>query len=119
GLKSGQAFGSLGHNELRKNLPAQLNNPAPLDRHGETTFSIDKANDSSDCFQPFLLIVRTQHVVTTFSVGSVGFSDFPANSRILSPLLLTSRATKRYLRTVIVTAAVYRSFGCELRGLLP
>ena len=23
----------------------------------------------------------------------------------------------RYLRTVIVTAAVYRSFGCELRGL--
>src|SRR5262245_8132657 len=49
-LKSGQAFGSLGHNELRKNLPAQLNNPAPLDRHGETTFSIDKANDPSDCF---------------------------------------------------------------------
>jgi hypothetical protein len=25
----------------------------------------------------------------------------------------------RYLRTVIVTAAVYRGFGCELRALRP
>src|SRR5205085_6147460 len=81
----------------------------------EAAFSVYKTNNPAVKDQSFLLIVRTQHIVTILSGGSVGYSEFPANGRMHSSPLLTSGATKGYLRTVIVTAAVYRSFGCELR----
>ena len=86
---------------------------------GEAPFSVHKPNDLTKLNQSFLLIVRTQHIVTTFRFSSVGYTGFPAYGRMLTSPLLTSRATKCYLRTVIVTAAVYRSFGCELHGVTP
>src|SRR5438552_3949778 len=48
-LESGQAFGSLGHNELREHLPAKFHHSAVLNRDGEAPFSIDEANNPSDC----------------------------------------------------------------------
>jgi hypothetical protein len=58
--------------------------------------------------QSFLLIVRTRRIVTA-DCSSAGCSEFPAYSQIL----LRQRS---YLRTVIVTAAVYRGF---ISGLAP
>src|SRR5919198_3155806 len=47
----------------------------------------------------------------------VGFSGFPAYSRMLSVALLPHRATNVcHLRTVIVTAAVYRGLASVLRA---
>ena len=62
----------------------------------------------------FLLIVCTGRIITAESCpktahrSSAGYSEFPAYSQILLRL-------KVNLRTVIVTAAVYRGFGRELR----
>jgi|SRR5579884_1359820 len=68
------------------------------------------SGDSARIAQPFLLIVRTRRVVTVDgSTSSAGFTEFPAYSQIL----LRQRS---YLRTVIVTAAVYRGF---ISGLAP
>ena len=45
-----------------------------------------------------------------------GYSGVPAFSRVHEPLVAQRWAVLRnYLRTVIVTAAVYRGFGRELR----
>ena len=44
--------------------------------------------------------------------SSVGYSDFPAYSQVLLRLRVSD--TNVNLRTVIVTAAVYRGFGREL-----
>src|SRR5260370_39136344 len=82
-LESGQTFGSLSHYEFRKHLPAKLHHSTALNRDGKATFSVDKSNDPSDCFQPFLLIICTHHVVTAFfKTSSVGFSDFPAYGQV-------------------------------------
>ena len=74
------------------------------------------------CYQSFLLIICTRHVVTrTASYGtaeavpfqsvsrSAGYSDLPAYSQILLRLANTN------LRTVIVTAAVHWGFSSKLR----
>ena len=58
--------------------------------------------------RPFLLIVCTRGIFTAArAASSPRYSDFPANSRILL-------RREIHLRTVIVTAAVYRGFGSEL-----
>src|SRR5580704_18269006 len=69
------------------------------------------SEDSAHAEQPFLLIVRTRRIVTARKRSSAGFSGFPAYSQILLRQLLS------YLRTVIVTAAVYRGFISELAPL--
>ena len=57
-----------------------------LHRDREASFSVDVSRDVA--VQPFLLIVRTRHVVTTVNVrsdvtmSSAGFSEFPAYGRI-------------------------------------
>ena len=57
--------------------------------------------------EPFLLIVRTRHIVTVppaaSGTSSAGFSEFPAYSRVLQ------------LPRLIVTAAVYRGLASVLR----
>ncbi len=40
------------------------------------------SEDSAHAEQPFLLIVRTRRIVTA-RCSSAGFSDIPANSRVL------------------------------------
>src|SRR5436853_5131271 len=62
---------------------------------------------SEDPLPGFLLIVRTGRIVTaSCEASSAGYSEFPAYSQVL----------KRPLKsTVIVTAAVYRGLGSELR----
>jgi hypothetical protein len=61
--------------------------------------------------RPFLLIVRTGHIVTlpfvSDGMSSAGYSDVPAYSRVLQ------------LPRSIVTAAVYRGLASALRGEAP
>src|SRR5690348_11622 len=54
--------------------------------------SVSEDSEGEDRLRPFLLIVRTHHVVTA-GRGSVGYSEFPAYGRILSLPSLTDRAT--------------------------
>jgi hypothetical protein len=84
----------------------------------EASFSVYKTNNPAFLPQPFLLVFRTVRIVTAHhrSVGRVpdGYSGFPAYSRMQSTLLPVWWATI-YLRTVIVTAAVYRGLASVLR----
>ena len=84
----------------------------------EATFSVYKTNNPAFLPQPFLLVFRTVRIVTAHhrSVRQVpdGYSGFPAYSRMQSTLLPVWWATI-YLRTVIVTAAVYRGLASVLR----
>ena len=65
---------------------------------GEAAFSVYKTNYPVGCEQPFLLVFRTDRIVTahTSRVGRVpvGYSGFPAYSRIQPVTLLSRRATK-------------------------
>jgi hypothetical protein len=85
---------------------------------GEASFSVYKTNNPAKPNQPFLLVFCTDRIVTahSLSLGRVpdGYSGFPAYSRMLTVTLLLRRATI-YLRTVIVTAAVYRGLVSVLR----
>ena len=66
---------------------------------------------SHHAMRSFLLIICTPSIVTAdCSASSWRFSDVPAYGQIL----LRQRS---HLRTVIVTAAVYRGFGSVLRPL--
>ena len=128
-LERGNARGALYYHELRLHLPAQRFRVA-LDRHGEAAFTIDEPDNPSCDSQSFLLIIRTRHVVTIVNVpsdvmmSSAGFSDVPAYGRLHQTESLPLGATKSpipewkrtcHLRTVIVTAAVYRGLASRLR----
>src|SRR6266550_1110466 len=65
--------------------------------------------------ESFLLIVRTRRIFTAvYTASSAGFSEFPAYSQMhTAPLPVRGAAI--YLRTVIVTAAVYRGLDSRLR----
>ena len=65
--------------------------------------------------ESFLLIVRTRRIFTAvMSASSAGFSEFPAYGQMRTASLPT-RGAAIYLRTVIVTAAVYRGLDSKLR----
>jgi hypothetical protein len=123
-LEAMPATRSLGHDEPVEQLMAASIAPSlsPIglldEADGEATFSVDEADYPIRRDRPFLLIFRTDRIVTvhTLRVGLVpdGSSGFPAYSRMLSVTLLSHRATI-YLRTVIVTAAVYRGLASVLR----
>ena len=92
----------------------------PNEPDGEAPFSVYKTNNpATQLDQPFLLIVRTRHVVTMVNVrsdgtmSSAGYSEFPAYSQMRT-VLLPARGAAIYLRTVIVTAAVYRGLDSKL-----
>lgn len=93
----------------------------PNESDREASFSVyETSYPATELGQPFLLIVRTRHVVTTVNVrsdgtvSSAGYSEFPAYSQMRT-VLLPARGAAMYLRTVIVTAAVYWGFNSKLR----
>ncbi len=122
---------SLNHGEARLDLPAETTRAIPEDRHAEASFAVDEADDPLLETWPFLLIVRTGRIVTGHrhtvltgcdnEPGNAGYSGFPAFSQLhfsgslLEGAVPGARPGCRYLRTVIVTAAVYRGLGSELR----
>ena len=85
---------------------------------GEATLSVYKANNPAKLDQSFLLISCTRHIVTVpptwDGTRSAGFSGVPAYGQMLTAWLPMRRAAI-YLRTVIVTAAVYRGLASLLR----
>ena len=65
--------------------------------------------------ESFLLIVRTRRIFTAAdTASSAGFSEFPAYGQMRTASL-PMRGAAIYLRTVIVTAAVYRGLDSKLR----
>jgi hypothetical protein len=65
--------------------------------------------------ESFLLIVRTRRIFTAvLPASSAGFSEFPAYGQMRTASL-PMRGAAFYLRTVIVTAAVYRGLDSKLR----
>src|SRR5215831_13947290 len=84
---------SLSHDELWLNLPTQARRDVPEKRNAETALAVDEPDDPLLESWPFLLIVRTERVVTRHTAtldvwsdiaGSVGFSEFPAYSQLLT-----------------------------------
>ena len=71
-VQTGDAFSTLRDRELVRHLIAGLVafSPFPVwlpdKADGEAAFSVYKTNNPAQKDQPFLLIVRTQHIVTTF-----------------------------------------------------
>jgi hypothetical protein len=126
-LERGRTRYTLSHdkpmNHLVAGLVADPSSPVGLtdEADGEATFSVYETDDPAvKLDQPFLLIARTVQIFTARThenkVRRVpdGYSGFPAYSRMLTTLLPMRRAAF-YLRTVIVTAAVYRGLVSELR----
>ena len=124
---------SLHDVERRSHLPFESHLVTSVDGAAEAAFSIHEAHDPSDGRESFLLVFRTCRVVTARHNRSVttGYDiagrvaqdapGFPAYSR-----LRTARSPARgaappaclgasYLRTVIVTAAVYWRLDSGLR----
>jgi hypothetical protein len=77
--------------ELRNELETSPRRGVPLDGDVKRALTVDEAGEVS--IQPFLLIVRTDRIVTahadppyeggvTAQASTVGYSEFPANSRI-------------------------------------
>jgi hypothetical protein len=138
-VKTGHALLALRHRKLVSHLEtgsvAASARPAwlPNETDREAPFSVYETNHpTTKLDQSFLLIFRTRHVVTIVNVlsdgirGSARYTGFPAYSQMrTAPLLVRGAAIKppgitspfrpRYLRTVIVTAAVYRGLDSKLR----
>src|SRR5207253_10192629 len=55
---------SLDHRELGLDLPAETTRWVPEDRNAEATFAVDEADDPLLESWPFLLIGRTERIVT-------------------------------------------------------
>jgi hypothetical protein len=118
--------------ERRPYLPAQSHLVIAIDGAAETAFPINEPNDPSSGREPFLLVFRTSHIVTAVhhstllrapdTTSSGGSSGFPAYSRLrTAPSPMRGAAPSAclrasYLRTVIVTAAVYRRLDSKLRS---
>ena len=58
------APGSLNHAEVRLCLPAETTTAIPEDRNTEAAFAVDEADDPLLESWPFLLIGRTDRIVT-------------------------------------------------------
>ena len=136
-VEARNAARALRDDELMRDLPAGLvgapSSSADLANEAdrEASFSVYKTNNPAIPDQSFLLIFRiTRHVVTVDITpdvtSSAGYPGFPAYSQMHSAPLPTRGAANclkgisypfrpRYLRTVIVTAAVYRGLGSRLR----
>ena len=98
-------------------LRARSNN-----RDREASFSVDVTRDVA--IQPFLLIVRTRHVVTTvkrpvgrLTMSSAGFSEFPAFGQIYRQQWSTvSRRSEPSSRTALMGAGALRGVVSSTRG---
>jgi hypothetical protein len=122
------AFLALCHHELVRYLVASsvASSPRPVclpnEADREASFSVYKADHpATELDQSFLLIVRiTRHVVTIVdaqsddTISSAGYPGFPAYGQMRT-MPLPAWGAAFYLRTVIVTAAVYRGLDSRLR----
>ena len=81
----------LDDRELRLDLPAEPRAALPKDRHRKAAFAVNEPDHPLLEAWPFLLIVRTGHIVTSTpptvcrrsdSFGSAGYSGFPAYSQL-------------------------------------
>jgi len=94
--------------ELGNELKPDTTRRVSLHRDREASFSVDVPRDVA--VQPFLLIVRTRHVVTIVNVrsdvptmSSAGFSEFPAYSQIYRQQGFTvSRRSEPSSRTALM-----------------
>jgi hypothetical protein len=84
---------SLRNNELRLDLPAESRRSVTEDRNTEAALAVYEPDDPLLVSWPFLLIARTERIVTGTSImlvawsdktGSVGYSGFPAYSQLHS-----------------------------------
>src|SRR5262249_23629968 len=132
------ATGALRHDEVMRDLVSGLVASSayavwlPHKPDREASFSVYKTdNPATELDQPFLLVFRTRHVVTLNvasdvfeQCGILGFSSiWPDAHRIVTDAggneMPETAAHCLYqachLRTVIVTAAVYRGLASRLR----
>ena len=74
---------SLNHREGRLDLPTKPRGLVPEDRNTEATFAVDEADDPLRETWPFLLIVRTERIVTFHvSIETLGCDvSVPSDSR--------------------------------------
>ena len=93
--------------KLRNQLKPDATGRVALHRDREASFSVDVTRDVA--IQPFLLIVRTRHVVTIVNVrsdvtmSSAGYSEFPAYSQIYRQQWSTvSRRSEPSSRTALM-----------------
>ena len=126
-LESPQALLALDNNEPRLHLPSQTHVAVLLDGTAEAAFAVDEADDPLLDSWPFLLIARTRRIVTEHAFYHT--RSVPRDARVFQHLAsctldVTAKRgsveapcleTSVHLRTVIVTAAVYRGLGSELR----
>ena len=120
----------LTHRELVLDLPAEPAARVAYYRDRETALAVDEADSPLLDPWPFLLIVRTGRILTLHrstllkrcdSEGvppdTRSFQQIASCTRRVAAPRGSPRARPRisYLRTVIVTAAVYRGLGSELR----
>src|SRR5271165_1261587 len=118
------ALGALRDGELVSHLIAGSVAFPPCPRwlpdkaDGEAALSVYETNNPTELNQPFLLVFCTHGIVTVPATWdgtrSLGYSVFPAYSQMRTARLPVRGATI-YLRTVIVTAAVYRGLASLLR----
>ena len=104
-LEAVDALRALGHDKPGHHLvPGSVaSSPRPItlsdDAYREAPFSVYKTDHpSTELVQPFLLIVRTRHVVTMVNalsdatMSSAGYSEFPAYSQMHTALSPTRGA---------------------------
>ncbi len=123
-VETRDALCALRHRELVRHLIAGLVafpiRPVwlPNETDGEAPLSVYKTNYPAESNQPFLLVFCTHRIITVpptwGGTRSVGYTGFPAYGRMRTARLPVRGATF-YLRTVIVTAAVYRGLALVLR----
>jgi hypothetical protein len=123
-LERGSPADSLRHDKpMRHLVPGFVASAArsawlPNKPDGEATLSVYKASNPTSCDQSFLLIVCTHDIFTVpptwDGTRSPRYTDIPAFGRMRTAWLPMRGATF-HLRTVIVTAAVYRGLASLLR----
>ena len=131
-VETRDAARALSNHEVVRDLVAGLVagsvSPAwlPDEPDREASFSVYETDHPATLLdQPFLLVFRiTRHVVTIVNarsdgtmngtMSSAGYPGFPAYGQMRT-VLLPARGAAIYLRTVIVTAAVYRGLASKLR----
>ena len=74
---------SLDHDEARLDLPTQLRGVVPKERNTEATFAVDEADDPLRETWPFLLIVRTERIITLHAPTETDGCDASEYRRIL------------------------------------
>ncbi len=123
-VQAGHALRALCYRELVRHLIAGFVASAPRpawlpdEADGEASLSVYKTQNPAELDQSFLLVFCTHDVVTVPATWddtrSLGYSVFPAYSQMRTAWL-PMRGAAIYLRTVIVTAAVYRGLASLLR----